>query len=679
MTVAADHRGPHAPLDPLARLLRERFGFAAFRPFQEPACRAAFEGRDVLLVMPTGAGKSLCYQLPGVARGGTTLLVSPLIALMEDQVAKLARQGFRAERVHSGRERAASRAACRAYLDGGLDFLFVAPERLSVPGFPEMLARRKPALIAVDEAHCISQWGHDFRPDYRLLGERLPLLRPAPVIAVTATATPRVQDDIVAQLGIEGGARFIHGFRRTNIAIEAIEIPPGARGEVARRLLADAGRRPAIVYAPTRKETERLAAELAEDFGAAAYHAGLPPAERDRVQAAFLAGELEVVCATIAFGMGIDKPDVRTVVHTALPGSIEAYYQELGRAGRDGRPARAVLLWSYADRRTHEFFLARDYPPAADLARMFEALPQGGAPLAPDALARAAALDPEMFETALEKLWLHGGALVAPDGGVARGRPDWRATYEAQRAHRAAQVEAMLRYAQARGCRMGRLVRHFGDQSDAGEPCGMCDGCAPGARATAVPMRAPDARETAALRRIVRALEARDGQPTGRLHRETVEEAGFDRRAFEVLLDGLAAAGLVRLEPDAFERDGQAVEFERAYLAGEARALEDVRLIGSPPARGRRSGRDRKEAAARPPDAGLAPDPAIVEALRAWRLEEARRRRIPAFRILSDRALHALAAARPRDAAALLAVHGIGPKIAEKYGAALIEIAGRGP
>src|SRR5580700_8674320 len=207
----------------LTALLARTFGFASFRANQEAVCRAAVEGKDVLLVMPTGSGKSLCYQLPAIARGGTALVISPLIALMEDQVAGLKSRGFAVERIHSGRDRAASRQACIDYLNGNLQFLFIAPERLRVAGFPEMLAKRKPSLIAIDEAHCISQWGHDFRPDYRMLGAHLPSLRPAPVIALTATATPIVQDDIAVQLGLAQPRRFIHGFRRDNIAIEVVE------------------------------------------------------------------------------------------------------------------------------------------------------------------------------------------------------------------------------------------------------------------------------------------------------------------------------------------------------------------------------------------------------------------------------------------------------------------------
>src|SRR5271168_3773486 len=388
----------------LLELLHRNFGFAAFRANQEEVCRAAIDGRDVLLVMPTDAGKSLCYQLPAIARGGTTLVVSPLIALMEDQVAKLAGQGLRVARIHSGRDRAESRQACVEYLDGTLQFLFIAPERLRVPGFAEMLARRKPALIAIDEAHCISAWGHDFRPDYRTLGDYLPSLRPAPVIALTATATPTVQKDIIAQLKLTKPELFIHGFRRHNLAIEVVELSKPRRNDFTAKLLKEKSNRPAIVYAPSRKAAEELAATLGGS--AAAYHAGLDPGTRERVQRNFLDGKLEVVVATIAFGMGIDKADVRTVVHTALPGSVEQYYQEIGRAGRDGQPSRTVLLHSFADRKMHDFFLERDYPAITELTRVAALLTDDYQ--MPDLLRQRLKMDEETFNRAVEKLIAQG-------------------------------------------------------------------------------------------------------------------------------------------------------------------------------------------------------------------------------------------------------------------------------
>src|SRR6195952_2102756 len=356
----------------LPSLLHKTFGFPSFRANQEAVCRAATDGRDVLLVMPTGAGKSLCYQLPAIARGGTALVISPLTALMDDQAAKLSAMGLRVARIHSGLSREDARQACRDYLDGTLQFLFIAPERMRVPGFPEMLAKRKPSLIAIDEAHCISAWGHDFRPDYRTLGDYLPALRPAPILALTATATPTVQKDIVAQLQLSGPSLFIHGFRRHNLAIEVVELSKPRRNEFTVKLLSKPENRPAIVYAPSRKSAEDLASMLGGR--AAAYHAGLEPSVRERVQRHFQSGKLEVVVATIAFGMGIDKADVRTVLHIALPASVEAYYQEIGRAGRDGLPSRTVLLHSYVDRKIHETFLERDYPPVADLDRVAKTL-----------------------------------------------------------------------------------------------------------------------------------------------------------------------------------------------------------------------------------------------------------------------------------------------------------------
>ena len=464
----------------LSKLLHSVFGFSRFRANQEAVCRAAIDGRDLILVMPTGFGKSLCYQLPAIALGGTALVISPLIALMEDQAAKLLSLGLRVGRIHSGLDRLQARQTCVEYLQGSLQFLFIAPERLRVPGFGEMLAKRKPALIAIDEAHCISQWGHDFRPDYRMLGQYLPALRPAPVLALTATATPTVQADILAQLGMVKPAKFIHGFRRSNLAIEVVELAMRERPQAICGLLTDATRRPAIVYATSRKGAEQYAAELSRHLPAAAYHAGLDPATRERVQTAFQSGELEVVVATIAFGMGIDKANIRTVIHAGLPATLEGYYQEIGRAGRDGVPSRTYLMHSYADQRTHDFFLSRDYPPADHLQQVFRSLGEEPQPF--EELRATSKLSEEEFDKALEKLEIHGGARVDFGGNVTAGGPGWKKTYTIQAQFRAEQMEKVLRFTTSAECRMAALVRHFGDVEDASRACGICDVCDPGAR-----------------------------------------------------------------------------------------------------------------------------------------------------------------------------------------------------
>ncbi|MBF5043400.1 RecQ family ATP-dependent DNA helicase [Aggregicoccus sp. 17bor-14] len=731
------------PPDQLRSLLQSAFGFPDFRPYQEAVCRAATEGQDLLLVMPTGAGKSLCYQLPGLARAGTTLVVSPLIALMEDQVLRLQSLGFAAERIHSGRERAASRQVCQDYLEGKLDFLFIAPERLGVPGFPELLAKRTPALVAIDEAHCISQWGHDFRPDYRLLGSRLPLLRPAPVVALTATATPDVQKDIVQQLrlqghpGSAGNARtFIHGFRRTNIAVEVRELAPKQRPEAILTLLAQEERRPAIVYAPTRKHAEALAEALGERFPAAVYHAGLSASARDSVQAAFLGGRLEVIVATTAFGMGIDKADVRTVVHAALPASVEGYYQELGRAGRDGLPSRAVLLHSFVDRKTHEHFHKRDYPEPSVLERVY--LAARAEPEPEELLYSRLRMEQELFAKALEQLWIHKGLERGQDGTVARGNPGWRATYVEQRERKLRHLEDMGKYAERAACRMQQLVEHFGDSQDRGGPCGICDVCAP-EDCGSLSFVPPTALEADALERILEALHERDAQATGRLHRELFADA-LPRRAFERLVGGLVRAGLVRLSDDAFEKDGKTIPFQRAHLTHEGREarglLSNVSLTAeaAPEAKGprkrgraqpkptsskstsrraRRGARAKAEAGSgsgsdsddaeyaqaaprsrwrREPVSASTPAPrsrtsaaaplkwgasaGLAEALRSWRLAEARERGVPAFRIFTDRVLHAIVEARPRDVASLRALDGVGPQLASRYGKALLALVG---
>jgi ATP-dependent DNA helicase RecQ len=658
----------------LSRLLHSTFGFASFRANQEAVCRAATEGRDVLLVMPTGAGKSLCYQLPAIARGGTALVISPLIALMEDQAGKLTAAGLKVARIHSGLSREDSRQACRDYLDGKLQFLFIAPERMRVPGFPEMLAKRKPALIAIDEAHCISAWGHDFRPDYRMLGDYLPSLRPSPIIALTATATPAVQHDIVAQLQLEEPALFIHGFRRENLAIEAVELSKPRRSEFTAKFLADKARRPAIVYAPSRRVAEELAQELGRKFPAAPYHAGLAPAVREDVQRKFQAGKLEVVVATIAFGMGIDKADVRSVVHFALPASVEAFYQEIGRAGRDGLPSRTVLLYSFVDRRIHESFLERDYPPVSDLAQVAKALTDEF--LMPDGIAGKLRMSRELVGKALEKLAAQGAAQFDIAGNVRLGSvTDWQPGYQQQVEFRRSQIDRMMAFAETQQCRMTALIRHFGDTADGHRPCGHCDFCAPSAE-SAVAFVAPSPTQERDLRTILRAVEGQ-AKATGRLHTELALTP--DRKAFDNLLEGLARAGLITLTTENWTNpEGREITFKKAAATHEGRTLGANEALGvllragsdAAPAKAR-----QKKAVTDALAASYTPAQNALESkLRDWRKQEAAKTGKPAFIVFGDAALSALVHAAPMTIPDLLRVPGFGMDKAGRFGAEICAI-----
>jgi DNA topoisomerase III len=659
----------------LNEILHGAFGFAEFRANQEAVCHAVMESKDVLLVMPTGSGKSLCYQLPGVARGGTTLVISPLIALMEDQVSKLAEQGFAVARIHSGRDRQDSRQACFDYLAGKLQFLFIAPERLRVSGFPEMLAKRKPTLIAVDEAHCISQWGHDFRPDYRMLGQHLPALRPAPVIALTATATPIVQKDIAEQLGLLQPDWFIHGFRRDNIAIEVVEASPSERSLLAANILLDDARRPAIVYVPTRKQAEALAADFAGQFPSAAYHAGLDARRRARVQQDFLESKLEVMVATIAFGMGIDKPDVRTVIHTALPGSLEGYYQEIGRAGRDGAQSRAILMQSYADRYTHDFFFERDYPDVAVLDRIYEQLTTAAIPK--EDLQRRLRLVPELFDKALEKLWSHSGAVLDYAENITRGDPRWRQLYVAQGSRKLAQIETVIRYARSPHCRMTTLIRHFGDIEDGQRACGICDFCAPSECAAQRFRPASDA-EHKTLRRVLETLRSAGIRSSGKLHSDIFPHGEVSRNDFEEILGGMARAGLVDLMDASFEKEGKQIPYRNVKLTQEGTKADPeavasfVMKENGPPTK--RAAAKKKRTAAKSTKTAAAADSRMEKSLRAWRLEEAKKRGIPAFRIFSDQVLRTMAEHAPRTDEELLAIPGVGMSTVEKYGSHIYRI-----
>ena len=682
----------------LNEILRAVFGFAGFRRGQEEVCQAAIAGRDLLLVMPTGAGKSLCYQLPALARGGTALVISPLIALMEDQVSKLNELGLSVARIHSGMDRSEARQVCADYLNEKLQFLFIAPERLRVPGFVEMLAKRQLALIAIDEAHCISQWGHDFRPDYRMLGEHLPQLRgqgaETPVLALTATATPEVQADIVSQLAMRTPAKFIHGFRRDNLAIEVVELPVPQRAATIANLLADGARRPAIVYATSRKQSEMLAEELrggsgqARKISAAAYHAGLDAETRERVQRAFQQSELEVVVATIAFGMGIDKADIRTVVHAGLPATLEGYYQEIGRAGRDGAPSRTYLMHSYADQRTHDFFLNRDYPAVGNLERVFKML--NDKPRPAEELRANSKLLEEEFDKALEKLEIHGGARVDFGGFVTRGGAGWKKTYSIQAQLRAEQIAKVLRFTESTDCRMAALVRHFGDDEDAGHGCGKCDACDPAGAVLRQFRRATPA-EREMVQRIVEELRQVDSRATGTLQRGL--GATLSRDEFDALLNAMVRARLVEIEDAEFEKDGETIRFRKVRLTEtgmEVRRGTPLALLisdgivralsgsGGAATRKQKSAAVKKVVRAEPStDEKLsAADEALAAKLREWRTAEAKRLQVPAFVVMHDRTLNAVAMACPTNPRQLLQVNGMGPSKVEKFGTAILGLCG---
>jgi ATP-dependent DNA helicase RecQ len=364
----------HSLTDAIASL-RKHFGFDNFREGQGEVIGSILEGKDAVVVMPTGSGKSLCYQLPAMILDGATLVVSPLIALMKDQVDALRARGLPATFINSSISESEQRARIEELRRHEHKLVYVAPERFRSSRFTSALQQVPISLFAVDEAHCISTWGHDFRPDYLRLRNVIKSLGKVQTLALTATATPYVRSDIIQQLGLREPQTFVSGFDRPNLSIEVVHTER-EREKIARiRSLAQKNPGSGIIYAATRKAVEQVGNKLkALNLGVSIYHAGLSDAIRIRAQDDFMNGRTQMIVATNAFGMGIDKPDIRFVVHYQMPGSIEAYYQEIGRAGRDSLPSTCVLLFNYADKNTHDFFIEGSYPDISVIKNVYDAL-----------------------------------------------------------------------------------------------------------------------------------------------------------------------------------------------------------------------------------------------------------------------------------------------------------------
>ena len=479
--------------------LHELFGFDDFREGQRQIAESVVEGVSALAVMPTGAGKSLCYQLPACVIDGVTIVVSPLIALMKDQVESLYAHGIPATCINSSQRWQDQQLRLRGLSEGLYRIVYVAPERFKNRAFLDALAGVKVGLFAVDEAHCISQWGHDFRPDYLELGEVRKSLGEPVTLALTATATPEVQDDIVKQLGIEDARIIVSGFERPNLYFEVQTTHSDEEKYTHTRALLDRyDGESVVIYCATRRQVDELRVRLKHaGYLVGAYHAGLNEKKRDQTQDAFMAGDLPVLVATNAFGMGIDKADVRGIVHFNVPGSVEGYYQEAGRAGRDGEPAHCLLLYSPQDRGVHEFFVETSFPTPEVVAQVWSELRRHGVgthSLGPEQIAdhinrssKTAHVHTSSVDASLRLLeqamhidfgWRDGFPWIAVrDHSRARDlRIDWdRVVLRRRIAQR--QLDHICRYAVGDGCRQALLLRYFNSQPSFGHTCNTCDAC----------------------------------------------------------------------------------------------------------------------------------------------------------------------------------------------------------
>jgi ATP-dependent DNA helicase RecQ len=670
---------PRPTLDAARATLRARFGFPDFRPGQERAVESVLAGRDTLVVLPTGGGKSVCYQVPALLLPGLTVVVSPLISLMKDQVDALTARGIPATFVNSTLTAGEVAERMARVARGEVKLLYVAPERFDVGTAADRLRDVGVSLLAVDEAHCISEWGHDFRPSYLRVAQVREKLGWPPAVALTATATPHVRQDIARQLRLESAETIITGFDRTNLRYHVVPTRSDAEKDDALIDILRTHEGVAIIYASTRRNVEKVTATLERaGITASAYHAGLDDAHRHDVQEAFMQESVRAIVATNAFGMGIDKPNVRVVVHHAMPGTIEAYYQEAGRAGRDGKQSDVYLLHSFPDRFTHEFFIKGAYPERATVEQVFRKVNAmadrtGTVQLEPGAIAGSlpGKVSDREVESALRLLIQAGAIRSEPESG---GRVFVRLLATADRIKRELGAADAMKLGLLRA-----LWRVAGDALNDGASIDL-DALPTGFGGAVGAMPVLDALERTQFLEWHRLGGGdRISNPRRPLSAYPLDWTVLDRRR---------KAELAKLE---------AVQ-QYAYATGCRRGFV-LRYFGDPAA-GRDCGgcdnclgthdgsrRQRNAAPAKPGEkkksriktaasaGGEAPDlvttPAdaqLLERLRALRTGIAREEKVPAYVVFADRTLLEMAVRRPKSPFALGEIRGVGPMKIEKYG-----------